>query len=155
MTSTQVLFPFNESLSKSNLQALALASIDALLDGGNPIEVAEAIKAMEEFVDLVKKNDRFKNYLLDELRLHPKGYTTPNGTKIEEIETAVSYDYSHNPEWVDLDKTIATLDVKRKALEGRLKTIPAGKLLVDESTGETLIGPAKRSKTSYKVSLSK
>ena len=39
--------------------------------------------------------------------------------------------------------------------EDRLRKIPSGKILVDEETGEVMIGPSKTSKSSYKVTLLK
>lgn len=75
--------------------------------------------------------------------------------KIEAAEVGVKYDYSANDEWNKLKAQETAIADKRKLLEDQLKKIPAGKVLVDEDTGETLTGAIKTSKSSFKVTLSK
>jgi hypothetical protein len=55
---------------------------------------------------------------------------------IEACEVSIEYDYSNNASWVELDKAITELTEKKKALEERLRRIPAGKIIVEGETGE-------------------
>lgn len=141
--------------TKTEIESLADAIVTDLMDKGNPLELAEMLSSTEHLLKTIKSDVRFADYVKDELQKSSGKFTTSSGTKIEACETGVSYNYSQNPDWVELDKTIASFDVKKKQLEERLKKIPAGKLLVDESTGETLVGPSKSSKSSFKVTLRK
>lgn len=142
-------------MTKSQITELAKFGVDYVLETGDPTTVAEQISAMEAYIKAVKADPRFTDYVRDELAKNRGKLTTASGAKIEAIEAGVTYDYSANPDWVALDQTIATLDVKRKALEQRLRLIPAGSVLVDESTGESYIGPAKSSKSTYRVTLAR
>lgn len=146
---------FKNGMSKTQISQLADASVSQCLEVGNVLEVAEAISAMSEFVDLVRKDDRFITAVVDEANRNAGKLQTNSGAKIEVCETGTKYDYSHNADWVELNRQEKEIAEKRKALEDKLKKIPAGKLLVDEETGETLVGASKTSKTNYKLSLAK
>jgi hypothetical protein len=139
--------------TKKEIENLALLVIEETLEKGTPIELAEKIAATENLIKVIKDNQRFTDYVKEELAKSCGKVTTESGARIEEMEAGVKYDYSANTEWVELMLEENAIAKKRKALEERLKAIPAGKLLVDEETGETLIGPAKSSKTTYKVTL--
>jgi hypothetical protein len=139
--------------TKKEIESLALLVIEETLEKGTPIELAEKIAATENLIKVIKDNQRFTDYVKEELAKNSGKVTTGSGARIEEMEAGVKYDYSANTEWVELMLEENAIAKKRKALEERLKAIPAGKLLVDEETGETLIGPAKSSKTTYKVTL--
>lgn len=146
---------FRDGMSKKQIAELADASVSVCLEKGNVLQVAEAISAMAEFVELVRKDERFITAVVEEANKNAGKLQTNSGAKIEVCETGTRYDYTANPDWVELmceEKAIAD---KRKALEEKLKKIPAGKLLVDEESGETLIGAPKTSKTNYKLTLSK
>jgi hypothetical protein len=153
---TRVQFPLADGLTKTEVAQMADAAVAQVVSKGNFFQVAEVISAMEEFTDKVRKDPRFVDGLLEELNKFPQGkLTTPSGAKLEACETGVKYDYSHNEAWAELEGQIKELTEKRKAIEDKLKKIPAGKLLVDESTGEAWIGAPKTSKTNYKLTLAK
>ena len=141
--------------TKTDIEHLALTVIEDCLKKGTPIELAEKIAATENLIKSVKSNTVFSNYLLDELAKEKGKHTTESGTKIEAVEAGVSYDYSSDRTWVELNNKSEHIKTYMKAREEILKKIPPGKLLVDADTGETLIGPAKKSTSSYKVTLSK
>lgn len=142
-------------LSKSQITELAKFGVDYVLETGDPAMVAEQIAAMENYIKCVKADARFTEYVREELQKNGGKITTASGARIEACEGGVSYDYTQNPAWMELEKQEAEIYSKRIELEKRLKAIPAGKLLIDEETGETLIGPAKSSKSTYKVILAK
>jgi hypothetical protein len=153
---TRVEFSLREGLTKADIARMATNAVDGVLEKGNVLQIAEVLSGMEAFIKAVKADPRFPEYVREELAKHPKGkYESASGAKIELKETGTSYDYSHNPQWVELNSQEAAIAEKRKALEERLKKIPAGTVLVDEESGETLCGPAKSSKSSYAVTLAK
>ena len=118
----------------------------------DPIKAGVRLTAIAELCKVAK--EKINDDAVEAVRLND-GRAGFDGAKVEICETGVKYDFSLNEEWVRLAEAEAAIAEKRKALEERLKKIPAGKSLVDNETGEFLIGPAKSSKTSIKVTLAK
>ena len=142
--------------TKAQLTQAANDMVANTFEGGNPFDAAEILAAMEHFSKEARKNGKFVEYLRDELAKHHGKVTTPSGAKIEVCETGTSYDYSQTLEWQQMDALITDLVEKKKKLEAKLRTIPAGQIIVDMSDGEImLVGPAKTSKSTYKVTLAK
>ena len=56
-----------EGLRKTEIYELAIKSVDNVLEEGNVFQVAEAIAAKEEFVKAVRKDERYVEFLRDEL----------------------------------------------------------------------------------------
>lgn len=139
-------------VSKAVIAYKANEAIEYLIETGEVVNAAEQLAAMDHFIKSFKDNERFIDAVRGAIE---KKVELPTGTKIEICEAGVSYDYSNCPDWVELKNQEAVWAEKRKALEERLKTIPAGKMLVDAETGETLVGPSKSSKSTYKVTLKK
>jgi hypothetical protein len=154
-TAATIMPHITPGMTKAQIGQAACSLVDTLLENGNVLLAAEGLSAMEAFAKEVKADPRFTEYVREELAKTGGKYTTTSGAKVEIKETGVSYDYTSNPQWVELNDQVKAAEEKRKALEERLKKIPAGKMLVDEETGETLIGPAKSSKSSYAVTLAK
>lgn len=146
---------FQNGMGKKQIAELADASVSVCLEEGNVLQVAEAISAMAEFVDLVRKDERFITAVVDEANKNAGKLQTPSGAKIEACETGVSYNYSNNPEWVELKNQEKEIADRRKVIEDILKKIPPGKILVDEESGQSLVGPSKTSKSNYKLTLAK
>jgi polyribonucleotide nucleotidyltransferase len=146
---------FSNGMSKKKILELADASVSICLEEGNVLQVAEAISAMAEFVEQVRKDERFIQAVIDEANKNAGKLETSSGAKIEVCETGVTYNYSSNPEWVELKNREKEITDRRKAIEEILKKIQPGKLLVDPESGQTLTGPTKTSKTNYKLTLSK
>ena len=144
-----------EGLSKVQINRLATQSVDSVLEEGNVFEVAEALATMEEFVKAVRKDERFVDFLRDELAKHHGRLQTTSGAKIEVCEAGVTYDYSHYAEWRLLDEQIKRLTTQKKALEEKLRSVAPGKMAVDPETGEVLEGPLKSSKSTYRITLAK
>lgn len=149
-------------LTKQNVAEFHQQTRAMILEGGvGMFEYLETIKFFcklneEIFGDDKKTGDKdFKQAVMDEISKYGKDHTTARGVKFELAETGTKYDYSNNPEWVSIEKELKAMQDRKKALEDKLKKIPAGAALVDESTGETLIGPAKTSKSSFKIILAK
>ena len=142
-----------EGLSKRQISELADQSLNNVLEEGNVFKVAEALAAMEEFVKNVRKDERFVQFLRDELAKHHGKLITTSGAKVELCEAGVSYDYSNNAEWRELDEQIRILTEQRKVVEEKLRSIAPGRMAVDPETGEVIEGPMKSSKSTYKITL--
>lgn len=151
----ETLPSISEGLSKKQIAEMADQSVGTVLEQGNVFEVAEALAAMEEFVKNVRKDERFIEFLRDELTKHRGRLTTNSGARIEVCEAGVSYDYSSNGEWRELDQQIKMLTDQRKAVEEKLRKLAPGRMAVDPETGEVLEGPLKTSKSTYRITLSK
>ena len=145
----------NEGLSKRQITELADESVGRLLDEGNVFAVAEALAAMEEFTKTVRKDERYVQFLRDELAKHHGRLTTSSGAKIEVCEAAVSYDYSNNAEWRALEEEIRQLTELKKLVEEKLRRVAPGRVAVDPETGEVIEGALKSSKSTYRITLSR
>jgi hypothetical protein len=143
-----------EGLNKRQITDLANQSVNNVLEQGNVFQVAEALAAMEEFVKNVRKDERFVEFLREELTKHRGRLTTNSGARIETCEAGVSYDYSGNGEWRELDEQIKILTEQRKSVEEKLRKLAPGRMVVDPETGEVLEGPVKTSKSTYRITLS-
>ena len=144
-----------EGLNKKQLAELADNSVDQLLEEGNVFQVAEALAAMEEFVKTVRKDERYIQFLRDELAKHHGRLITASGAKIELCEAGVSYDYSDNAEWRELEAERFEIERRKKALEEKLRLLAPGRVAVDPETGEMLEGPQKHSKSTYRITLAR
>ena len=150
-----VLPSITEGLSKKQIANLADESVGHLLEEGNVFQVAEALAAMEEFVKTVRKDERYIQYLRDELVKHHGRLVTASGAKIEACEAGVSYDYSSNAEWRELEAERFEIERRKRALEEKLRILAPGRVAVDPETGEMLEGPLKTSKSTYRITLAR
>ena len=141
--------------SKQQIAALANQWVGNILEEGQVFPVAEALASMDEFVKQVRKDERFVQYLRDELAKHQGRLTTASGARIESCEAGVCYDYSSNAEWRELDQAIRQLTEQKKLLEEKLRSITPGKMVADPETGEVFEGAIKSSKSTYRVTLSR
>lgn len=144
-----------DGITKAGISSLAKRSIDNVLEQGNAAQVAEAVAVMEEFIKQIRKDDRFIDFMRDELIKNNGNITTASGAKLELCEAGVTYDYSEDVSWRSLDEEIKNLTARRKALEEKLRKLRPGKMMVDEETGEVMIGPLKSSRSTYRITLSK
>ena len=144
-----------EGLTKKQIAELASQSVENVLEEGNVFEVAEALAAMEEFTKAVRKNERYIDFLRDELVKHNGRLATNSGAKIEICEAGVSYDYSHSAEWREIEAQIQHLEQLKKAVEEKLRKVPPGRMAVDPETGEVIEGAFKTSKSTYRITLAR
>lgn len=151
----ETLPSIKEGLTKKDIADLSEQSVNNVLEQGNVFQVAEALAAMEEFVKNVRKDERFIEFLREELTKHRGKLTTKSGARIEICEAGVSYDYSGNGEWREFDEQIKILTEHRKSIEEKLRKLSPGRMVVDPETGEVLEGPIKTSKSTYRITLSR
>lgn len=144
-----------EGLTKKQIRDLADNSVEHVLEYGNVFQVAEALGAMDEFVKTMRKDERFIHFLRDELVKHHGRLITTSGAKIEMCEAGVTYDYTKNAEWNELEAQIKTLEEKKKELEERLRSIAPGRIGVDHETGEVIEGAFKSSRSTYRITLAR
>jgi hypothetical protein len=144
-----------EGLTKKQIADMADDMVENVMEDGNVFQVAEALAAMEEFVKTVRKDERYVQFLRDELAKHHGRLTTTSGAKIEMCEAGVSYDYSGNAEWQELEAARFEIERRKKALEEKLRLLAPGRVAVDPETGEMLEGPQKHSKSTYRITLAR
>lgn len=139
-------------INKAGIKNLGARIINESLENGTVLKVAEGLAVLEKLVKAVREEDRFVDAVVEAVS---RTHTTSNGTIIEVTEVAVKYDYSYDDEWRGLQDRIDRLTALRKERETLLKNKQAGREYVDEDTGEVLVGAAKKSKTSYRITLAK
>jgi predicted heme/steroid binding protein len=144
-----------EGLTKTQIKALASQSVAAILEEGNVFQVAEALASMEEFAKAVRKNEDYIEFLREELSKNNGRLSTPSGAKIEICEAGVSYDYSQNAEWNEINEQLNYWQTRKKQLEEKLRRITPGKITVDPETGEVLEGVNKTSRSTYRITLAR
>jgi len=144
-----------EGLTKKQISALAGQSVENVLEDGNVFQVAEALAAMEEFTKAVRKDERYVEFLREELVKHNGRLATTSGAKIEICEAGVTYDYSHSAEWREIEEQLRFLLEKKKAVEEKLRKVAPGRMAVDPETGEVIEGAFKTSKSTYRITLAK
>lgn len=144
-----------EGLTKSQVKALARQSVDHVLEEGGVAQVAEAVAVMEEFVKVIRKDERFIDFMRDELVMYNGTIKTTSGALIQLCEAGVSYDYSEDPSWRHLNDQILQLTEQRRQIEEKLRQIPPGKMVADPETGEVFVGALKSSKSTYRITLSR
>jgi len=149
------LAPFISGLTKTEISRVVSDAVNKIMDEGGALQIAEAIAGMENLIKEMKARPEYVEAVRAEIAPHGKQITTATGAKVELVEAGTTYDYSNNPEWVRLNIEAERAIEARKELEKRLQRIEPGKMLVDEETGETLIGPIKTSKSTYRVTLPK
>ena len=142
-----------DGLTKKQVAEMADRSVQNVLEQENVFQVAEALAAMDEFVKTIRKDERYVQFLRDELTQHNGKLVTDSGAKIELCESGVSYDYSSNAEWRILDQQIQILAEQRERVEDKLRKVAQGKIMVDTETGEVLEGPVKTSRSTYRITL--
>lgn len=128
-------------ISKTAIENIATTVHEAIESGlYNPLEIALKFKALEEVCKLVK--DKSLNNIIDELYKHPKQTAELQGCKISIMDT-IKYDYSHLPEWAELDKQREHIATMMKVLEDTEKKWRRAEL------------PVKSSSSTYKIILNK
>lgn len=128
----------------------------AILEGGDTMfRYLETLQLMFKLKEFISDDKELLTFITSEISKHGRDYISERGVKFELAEFGTRYDYSLNSEWRELSEKEGDIKAQMRALEDKLKTIPAGKLLVDEQTGETYIGPSKSSKSAYKITLPK
>lgn len=142
-------------LSKKQIVELARQSVAQVLEDGNVEQVAEAIAVMDEFVKQVRRDERFIDLMREELVKYNGTIRTVSGARIELCEAGVTYDYSDDPAWRQIDQELRELTEQKRRIEERLRSIGGGKMMVDHETGEVVTGALKSSRSTYRITLSK
>jgi hypothetical protein len=155
MRPEEALASFERGLGKKEIAVIVERTVDTILEEGNVVRAAEALAAMEEFTRRFRRDERYVQFLRDELALHRGKLVTSSGAKIEACEAGVKYDYTSSAEWLAIDREIQQLEQQRKQLEERLRILAPGRMAVDPDTGEVLEGPLKTSTSTYRITLAK
>jgi hypothetical protein len=158
---TKYSLPFiGSGLTKKEIAELSENAIQAVLDEGNVIQVAEALSSMDEFTKQVRGDARFTEYVREELAKSSGKLQTASGAKIEAAEVGTTYDFTNcgDPVLIELEARAKAAKEELDARKDFLKTVsPKGMIVTDPESGETftVYPPAKSSKSSYKISLAK
>lgn len=152
------LFRQDYPVSKSTIEAQAAYTVDKILENGSPINAAQLISSVEQFIKLIRGDKRLVDYVRDELAKSSGKITLASGTKIESAEVGTSYDYSqcNDPILEEMYTEQVKINDAVKAREAFLKAVPAkGMEIVYRDYVSEIYPPAKKSISSYKVTLAK
>jgi hypothetical protein len=147
-------------LSKTQIAELAKFGVDYVLETGQPELVAEQISVMENYIKAVKADERFTDYVREELAKNGGKITTASGAKVETMEGGTKYHFENCN-----DPVLAALYLEREMLDAGIKKREAFCKAIDEKgedfvnleTGEAykIYPPYKTSTSTYKVTLAK
>jgi len=147
-------------ITKSHINEFAKNSIDSVFMNGNIIEAMESLAIMDYLIKQIRDHPDFKEYALQELSKYGKNYISANGTKIEQIESGIKYDYSKcgDPILQFLEHELSILESSIKERKEFLKKVPkTGMDNLDSLSGEInrIYPPSKSSTSTYKVTITK
>lgn len=151
-TSIVALFQTN----KEQRQSFASQVIQSVTEGNvNPLNVHLQLKAMEDIIEIIKSDPKYKETVLTTAETNGKSFEYQNA-KIDIREVGTKYDFSkcNDSIYSELEAQQATLKDKIKQRADFLKNVPIeGAIITDEDTGETVkvFRPAKSSTTSIIV----
>lgn len=147
------------AVTKQDIKDIARISVNEMIDSGRIVEGAEIIVKMENMIKEIKGNADFVEAIRNQISMHGKTLTTPNGTKLELAEVGTKYDYSNtgDPIVEHLTKQIDEITEALKVRQNFLKNVPiAGMDYVDEDgVVHRIYPPAKYSTSSFKSTISK
>jgi hypothetical protein len=151
----------NNNPGKKALKEMAGQMVNQFIEAEDDVlKIAEAIYKLELFTAEIRADKKFVETVLDELqkRGFKSRFELPGGTKIEEIEAGVKYDFSGcgDPIWAELTAKKNEVADALKSREAFLKLLPgSGESILDESTGEVrkIYPPAKSSTTTFKITV--
>lgn len=146
------------SLTKARAQHFANALIEINEEGHvDTLTALARVEFMSQVIETVKS--KLRENATDEMYLHNEAKTgiVRLGVTFKHKETAVKYDFSNTPHWVELKEIEETAANERKNIEARLKTLNKATTVVDEETGELvqMLPPIKTSKTTVEITLPK
>ncbi|RYC69737.1 hypothetical protein [Spirosoma sordidisoli] len=96
--------------------------------------LAEATK-LELVATRIK--EQAKSVALNEVLTYGRGGVSKLGVSMTTKEVGVSYDYSGDRVWKELNRTVLAATAKRKEQEEILRSLPyEGRIMMDEETGE-------------------
>jgi hypothetical protein len=115
-----------------------------------PIEAFAYMKTLSEAFEKVQKD--CKDLVIS--KIYDLGNDNKyHGFKFEVVEMAIKYDYKDcgSSELRKCNLSELIIKERKKQIESILKSIPSGKMMVDEETGEILHAPVKTSTPTAKM----
>ena len=142
-------------LSKAQVINLFVETKDSIMSGDqDPLKVAVHLKALEELISKLRKDEQIQNYTLEQALKEGEKTFKIYGAEISIREMGVKYDYSicNDALLGELYGEMHALKVKIKDRETMLKTISEDNPAISLD-GEVLNPPMKRSKTGLAITL--
>lgn len=122
--------------SKAGLLAYADALVNTYVEEGYDLLNLMAESAKLELL-AARIKEKAKEASLTEVNRYGREGVSKLGVSMTIKEVGVTYDYSTDPVWQELNRTVADATAKRKEQEALLKSLPyGGRLMVDEFSGE-------------------
>jgi hypothetical protein len=121
----------------------------------DPLEAAKLLKALEEIVNYLRKDEDVNDIILAEAEKQNSKSFEMNGAKFQIKEVGVKYDFKacKDSEWEQLDAQEKSIKEQKKVRESFLKAIPQYKSVANTETGEEIFAPSKTSTTKLTVSI--
>jgi len=142
-------------LSKSQVLDLFDETKNSIMSGEqNPLRVAVHLKALEELISKLRKDDQIQELILDQALKEGEKSFMIYGAEIQVKEMGVKYDYSicNDSLLEEFYKEMNELKKKIRDRENMLKNISDRNDIISDK-GEVLYPPSKKSKTGIAIKL--
>jgi hypothetical protein len=135
--------------TKEQIRSFVEAAINEVLSGDrNPLELDLRLKALEELVKNIRKDDKVKAAILNELNKYAERLVVYRGVHFQK-KSLSKYDYTSDSRWCELDAEIKALSEKKKEREEFLRTLREP--MADMETGEIIQPIYCKSEETYSV----
>lgn len=129
--------------NKAQRESFVNACVNEILSGiHNPLNVEILLKNLEETIKAIRANKQVKEAVLLELNKYAEK-TIDYGVAIISKKQSVSYDYSNDAVWNDLNAKIKERETLLKAIK---------EPLADANSGEMIEPALKKSTDTYSIS---
>lgn len=130
-------------LTKQTQARFADQVVTAILDGEvNPLDVDIYLKAFEESIALIRKDERVKRAVQDEAEKYPEKTFIIHGVEVSKAyRTNYDFDACGDSVIDELKKEEAALKKRIRERQALLRAIPEGQTIASPETGELVYPP--------------
>ena len=146
-TGTIRLLPINFG----QLQLFKQKYVDEIAANGEAMEAAVQLKAMEELVDMLRKDKRLRELIMSQVDKYSEQKFEFMGVDIQKCELGTKYDYSKDRVWNELKALESGISLQRKDREELHKVLRVE--MADPVTGEIIYPAIKTSESYIKVTI--
>jgi hypothetical protein len=150
MNNELLVFTGTELLNKEGQAAYAKALVQKVEEDGR--DILQTIIALASMSNIAEEAAKALDALCcDEIAKHGKSVTI-HGVLLKLIEAGVSYDYSTDDRWCEINERFKQVKKEKDDWEKYLKTLRPGTIVTDKETGEvTAVAPVKSSRSTYSL----
>lgn len=135
--------------TKGEIASFVASAKNEILSGyGNPLDFDIQLKAIDETIKAIRKDEEIKATIVKELEKYPDKTILFKGVQFTKKQS-VKYDYSDDSRWNELNKKMEAIKDEMKAHEELLKSLKAP--LFNAETGEEYTPPIRKAEDTYSI----